>query len=461
MILVTGATGNTGSELVRLLAEVGAPARALVRSPEKAASIKRLGLETALGDFEQPDTLDAAMAGCNHLFLLSPPNPHQAEQERNAIDAAKRAGVGHVVALSVLGSSPDASVAFGRWHGEIDRQALCNKARADIVVAGRLINGGGRTTIIPELFIAERKLGGAQEIGGYHQLASVIRNGDPDSNPVLRRALRDQLLARTRGIAHLLVGLGFYDQRRFPQAADAFRAAQQDWPDPDGRKLLELLLGNTAGKQGRYDRAQQHYQRALAAAPGYGRAQLGLAELTYQRARGACERGKANAAGLRVALRRYQDVLHAVQQPEADLPAKTAFGLGRTYLCLSQAEVADDWAQAETQFRVVISEFNRGNQRLQQLAAEAYAGLGLALLPPRGASDADVKYRQAAGAYQQAIQLSLDPERQGVFFGTLGYIDQRLGDAAHACDSYQRAAALDPHHAGRYQAVRSRLHGCA
>jgi len=100
---------------------VVAPARALVRSPEKADSIERLGLEAALGDFEQPDTLDAAMTGCDHLFLLSPPSPHQPEQERNAIDAAKRAGVGHVVALSVLGSSPDASVAFGRWHGEIDR----------------------------------------------------------------------------------------------------------------------------------------------------------------------------------------------------------------------------------------------------------------------------------------------------------------------------------------------------
>jgi uncharacterized protein YbjT (DUF2867 family) len=124
VILVTGATGNTGSKLVRLLAEAGAPARALVRSPEKAASIHRLGLETVLGDFEQPDTLDAAMAGCDHLFLLSPPSPHQSEQERNAIAAAKRAGVGHVVALSVLGSSPDASVPFGRWHGEIDRHLV-------------------------------------------------------------------------------------------------------------------------------------------------------------------------------------------------------------------------------------------------------------------------------------------------------------------------------------------------
>jgi uncharacterized protein YbjT (DUF2867 family) len=77
VILVTGATGTTGGELVRLLVEAGAPVRALVRSPEKAASIQRLGVETAVGDFEQPDTLDAAMAGCDHLFLLSPPSPHQ------------------------------------------------------------------------------------------------------------------------------------------------------------------------------------------------------------------------------------------------------------------------------------------------------------------------------------------------------------------------------------------------
>ena len=124
MILVAGATGHVGSELVRLLADQGTPARALVHSPDKAAPIQRLGLETAVGDFEQPDTLDAAMAGCDHLFLLSPPSPHQAEQERNAIAAAKRAGVGHVVALSVLGSSPDASVPFGRWHGEIDRHLV-------------------------------------------------------------------------------------------------------------------------------------------------------------------------------------------------------------------------------------------------------------------------------------------------------------------------------------------------
>jgi uncharacterized protein YbjT (DUF2867 family) len=129
VILVTGATGHVGSELVRLLAERGTPARALIHSPDKAAPIERLGLEVALGDFDQPDTLDAAMAGCDHLFLLSPPNPGQPEQEQHLIDAAKRAGVGHVVKQSVPGADPDAKVVFGRWHAQIE-QSLAHSGLA-------------------------------------------------------------------------------------------------------------------------------------------------------------------------------------------------------------------------------------------------------------------------------------------------------------------------------------------
>jgi len=121
VILVTGATGHVGSELVRLLAEAGTLARALIHSPDKAALIQRLGAQTALGDFEQPDTLDAAMAGCDHVFLLSPPSPRQPEQEQNVIDAAKRAGVAHVVKQSVPGADPDAGLVFGRWHAQIEQ----------------------------------------------------------------------------------------------------------------------------------------------------------------------------------------------------------------------------------------------------------------------------------------------------------------------------------------------------
>jgi uncharacterized protein YbjT (DUF2867 family) len=121
MILVTGATGHIGSELVRLLAEQGVPARALVHSPDKAAPLQRLGLETALGDYEQPDMLDAAMKGCDHLFLLSSPTPRQPQQEQNVIDAARRAGVGHVVKQSVPWAGPDAPLVFSRWHGQVEQ----------------------------------------------------------------------------------------------------------------------------------------------------------------------------------------------------------------------------------------------------------------------------------------------------------------------------------------------------
>jgi uncharacterized protein YbjT (DUF2867 family) len=121
MILVAGATGHVGSELVRLLAETGTPARALVHSPDKAAPIQRLGLEVAVGDYEQPDTLDAAMAGCDQLFLLSPPTPRQPQQEQHVIDAARRAGVEHVVKQSVPWAGPDAPLVFSRWHGQVEQ----------------------------------------------------------------------------------------------------------------------------------------------------------------------------------------------------------------------------------------------------------------------------------------------------------------------------------------------------
>ena len=121
MIVITGATGHIGSELVRLLADQGAPARALVHSPDKAAPIQRLGLETALGDYEQPDTLDVAMKGCDQLFLLSPPTPRQPQQEQHVIDAARRAGVEHVLKQSVPWAGPDAPLVFCRWHGQVEQ----------------------------------------------------------------------------------------------------------------------------------------------------------------------------------------------------------------------------------------------------------------------------------------------------------------------------------------------------
>lgn len=68
MIVVTGATGNVGGEIVRVLAGAGQQVRALVRPGREPAL--PAGVEAAPGDLNQPDTLGPALSGARALFLL-------------------------------------------------------------------------------------------------------------------------------------------------------------------------------------------------------------------------------------------------------------------------------------------------------------------------------------------------------------------------------------------------------
>ena len=122
MILVTGANGTVGGEVVRQLAAAGAPARGLVRSQEKAAALEGLGVEAVIGDMADPGSLDAPLDGIAHAFLVSSIPPNQVELQGNFVDACVRAGVEHLVKLSVFGTSAGSPVGFIRWHAETERQ---------------------------------------------------------------------------------------------------------------------------------------------------------------------------------------------------------------------------------------------------------------------------------------------------------------------------------------------------
>ena len=117
MILVTTA-GKVGSEAARLLAEREEPVRVLVRDPEKVTALAQAGVEVAEGDLEVPATIEEAMEGVSAVVLVSP--GVEPAQELNVVDAAARAGVGHVVKLTSK-ASPDSPIARQRWHAQIER----------------------------------------------------------------------------------------------------------------------------------------------------------------------------------------------------------------------------------------------------------------------------------------------------------------------------------------------------
>ena len=120
MILVTGSTGLIGSEVVRLLSRAGVRARALVRSPSSQPDLP--GITRVIGDLAKPGTLPSAFAGCTKVFLLVGNVENAVALQRNAIAAARAAGVTHVVKLSAFGASPHSNSLIGRFHYQIERE---------------------------------------------------------------------------------------------------------------------------------------------------------------------------------------------------------------------------------------------------------------------------------------------------------------------------------------------------
>ena len=123
-ILVTGATGTVGGEVLRLLAgRPGIEVRAAVRDLKKGAALAAPGVDLmtfdcVLFDYAKPETFPAACHGAEAIFLVAPFTPNGAEQAKGLIAAARAAGVKHIVKLGVSRSL--GNITAGRWHAAID-----------------------------------------------------------------------------------------------------------------------------------------------------------------------------------------------------------------------------------------------------------------------------------------------------------------------------------------------------
>ncbi|MBB6611243.1 SDR family oxidoreductase [Pontibacter sp. Tf4] len=121
-ILVTGATGTVGREVVKLLAMLDdVRVRAGVHSLIKGENLRRLpDVEIVEMEFTDPDSLHAAFTHADKVFLITPFTDGQVEMAKKLVDEAKRTGVKHIVKLSAMGANAEPGIQLGRWHREIE-----------------------------------------------------------------------------------------------------------------------------------------------------------------------------------------------------------------------------------------------------------------------------------------------------------------------------------------------------
>ena len=123
-VLITGATGSVGSEVVKALVARQVPFRAMVRHPdEKPAQVLAAlpGAEIVVGDFNDAASLARALAGIERAFLLTNSTAQAEAQQRRFVAQAQQAGVRHLVKQSQWAAAADSPVRFLRYHAAVEQ----------------------------------------------------------------------------------------------------------------------------------------------------------------------------------------------------------------------------------------------------------------------------------------------------------------------------------------------------
>jgi uncharacterized protein YbjT (DUF2867 family) len=122
LILVTGATGNTGSALLQELERRGAVVRAMVRSSKDAGRLPITSAAVVVGNFDNPTSLASALQGVTRAYLVTPSSPDAEAQQLRFAEAAVDAGVKHIVKLSQFAADERSPVRFLRYHAAVERR---------------------------------------------------------------------------------------------------------------------------------------------------------------------------------------------------------------------------------------------------------------------------------------------------------------------------------------------------
>jgi len=150
MILVTGATGTNGIELIKRLSTIGASVRGMVRHDRPADALP--GVEFVKADFNDPASIRRALEGVESAFLVTNSTERTEGQQLGFVEIARAAGLRHIVYLSQLHAARNSPVRFLHYHAVVE-EAIASSGmaftnlRPNLYMQGLL---GFRSTIISE-----------------------------------------------------------------------------------------------------------------------------------------------------------------------------------------------------------------------------------------------------------------------------------------------------------------------
>jgi uncharacterized protein YbjT (DUF2867 family) len=120
MILVTGAGGSNGSELIKQLSTTGASVRAMVRKRRDLENDALPGVEFVTADFDDLASVNRALEGVQSAFLVTNSSERTETQQLRFVETARAAGLRHIVYLSQLHATKDSPVRFLRYHAVVE-----------------------------------------------------------------------------------------------------------------------------------------------------------------------------------------------------------------------------------------------------------------------------------------------------------------------------------------------------
>jgi NAD(P)H dehydrogenase (quinone) len=205
-ILITGATGQVGSNVIRLLVDDDTiEIVAAVRSSAKSKPLHDNGINTVLFDLDNESTHAQALENIDRLFIVTGYTVDMLRQSKVLIDNAKKAGVQHIVHLGACGRD-DTSVAHWAWHQLVERYIEWS--------------GFSFTHLRPETYMQNMlSYGGTRVInnGVIHQYVEGARMSWVDVEDVARVAAQSLLHPEVHGGKVYRLG---YDAKTFDEIAE-------------------------------------------------------------------------------------------------------------------------------------------------------------------------------------------------------------------------------------------------